>query len=74
VRREENKLVFHDQPAPENYRANAIAHRIDVFLGNVEVLFGEPDESILPEIDQRLQFRRKLQADIARLRHGQTPA
>ena len=74
VRREGEKLVFHDQPAPPNHRANAIARRIDVFLGNLEVLFGEPDESILPEIERRLQSRKKLQADIARARHGQTPA
>jgi len=67
-------LVFHDQPAPTSYRGKAMAHRIDVFLGNLEVLFGEPDESILPEIERRLQFRRKLQADVARSKHGQTPA
>lgn len=71
---EDDKLVFQDQPAPEKYRANAIAHRIDIFLGNVEVLFGEPDESILPEIERRIQTRRKLQADIARSRQGPTPA
>jgi len=70
VRQEQDKLVFHDQRASEKYRANAIAHRIDIFLGNVEVLFGDPDESILPEIERRLQFRRKLQADIARSRQG----
>ena len=73
LRRENDKSVFHDQPAPEKYRANAVAHRIDVFLGNLEVLFGEPDESILPEIERRIQTRRKLQADIARSKHGQTP-
>jgi len=71
---ENDKFVFRDQPAPEEYRANAIAHRIDIFLGNLEVLFGEPDESILPEIERRLQFRRKLQSEIARSKQGQTPA
>jgi len=74
IRREQDKLVFHDEPAPPNYRSNAVAHRIDVFLGNFEVLFGEPDESILPEIERRLQSRRKLQADIARSKQGPTPA
>ena len=74
VRQEGDKCGFHDQPAPPNYRANAVAHRIDVFLGNVEVLFGEPDESILPEIERRLQERRKLQADIARTKGARTPA
>jgi hypothetical protein len=74
IRPEGDTLIFHDQPAPPNYRANAIAHRIDVFLGNIEVLFGEPDESILPEIERRIQSRRKLQSDIARSKHGQTPA
>lgn len=71
VCQEGNRLYFHDEPAPPHYRANAIAHRIDVFLGNLEVLFGEPDESILPEIQQRLESRKKLQADIARSRRGQ---
>jgi hypothetical protein len=74
LRREGGKLVFRDQPAPPNYRANAVAHRIDVFLGNLEVLFGEPDESILPEIERRLQTRRKLQADIARSKQPAPPA
>lgn len=74
IHREGDRLVSRDQPAPEKYRANAIAHRIDAFLGNIEVLFGEPDESILPEIERRIQTRRKLQADIARSRRGQTPA
>ena len=72
IHREGDKLVLHDQPAPEKYRANAIAHRIDVFLGNVEVLFGEPDESILPEIERRIQSRRKLQEDIARSKQART--
>ncbi len=74
VRQQQGKLVFQDQPAPPSYRANAIAHRIDVFLGNLEVLFGEPDESILPEIERRIHSRRKLQADIARSKQGLPPA
>jgi hypothetical protein len=74
IRPEGDTLIFHDQTAPPNCRANAIAHRIDVFLGNLEALFGEPDESILPEIERRIQTRRKLQADIARSRQGPTPA
>lgn len=74
IRSEQGRLVFHDQPAPEKYRANAIAHRIDVFLGNVEVLFGEPDESILPEVERRIQARKKLQADIARTKGGASSA
>jgi hypothetical protein len=73
VRQVGDRLVFHDQPAPPDYRANAIAHRIDVFLGNLEAVFGEPDESLLPVIQQRLQSRRKLQADIAQSRRGPGP-
>jgi len=74
ARPERDAVIFHNQPAPPKYRAKAIAHRIDVFLGNLEVLFGEPGESILPEIERRIQSRRKLQADVARSRRGPTPA
>jgi hypothetical protein len=66
VRCEGPRLIFRDQPAPEKYRANAIAHHIDGFLSRLETCFGPVDEAILPAIEQRLQARRKLQEDIAR--------
>src|SRR4030095_11190262 len=31
-------LAIEDQPAPEKFRGNAIAHRIDGFLGDLETL------------------------------------
>jgi hypothetical protein len=71
VRQKDGRLIFHDQPAPQIYRDNAVAHRIDLFLGGLEVRFGEPDESILPEVERRLQARRKLKADIAQSRRTQ---
>ena len=74
VQRDGEKPVFRDCHAPEKNRSNAIAHRIDVFLGNVEVLFGNADESILPMIEQRIQSRRKLQEDIARSKQARPPA
>jgi len=70
----DGKVVFRERPAPEKFRGNAIAHRIDVFLGGLEVYFGEADESILPEIERRIQSRRKLRQDIARSKQPRPPA
>lgn len=74
VRRTKDKLMFCDQAAPEKYRANAIGHRIDNFLGNLEVLFGPVDESVLPAVERRIQARRKLRSDIERSKQTKPPA
>ena len=73
IRRNGSKLVFWDQPAPEKHRTNAIAHRIDGFLGNLEVLFGKVDESILPAVERRIQARRQLRSDIERSKQNKPP-
>jgi hypothetical protein len=70
VRLQDGAPAILDHPAPERYRDNAIAHRIDEFLGDMEVLFGGADESILPVIEQRLRARRKLRQEVARARQG----
>lgn len=74
LREEGGTPVIVDQPAPERYRDNAIAHCIDGFLGNLEVFFGGADESILPRVEQRLQARRKLRENVARAQQGLPPA
>jgi hypothetical protein len=67
-------LSILDQLASDKFRNNAIAHRIDGFLGDLEVFFGEADESVLPLIEQRMQARRKIRQEVARARQGAPPA
>jgi len=70
LRKEGGGLVIADAPAPEDHRANAIAHHIDRLLGDLETYFGGADESIGVLIEKRIQARRKLQEDIARSKRG----
>lgn len=70
ARRDGEKWVFLEQPAPPKYRDNAIGHRIDGFLGEFETYFGPADESLLPVIDQRLHERRILREDVARVKRN----
>lgn len=63
------RLFIADAPAPEKNRKNAIAHRIDRLLGELEGCFGGTD-GVVAVVEQRVQARRKLQEDIARSKHG----
>lgn len=56
--------VLDDRSAPEKPRANAIAHRVDGFLGDLETVFGPIDSALLPVIEERIQARRKLREEI----------
>jgi hypothetical protein len=62
-------LFIADAPAPEKNRENAIAHRIDHLLGELETYFCGCD-GVGALVEQRILARRKLQEDIARSKHG----
>ena len=66
VRMQDGTLVLEERPATPVSRDNAMAQRVDSFLGGMETHFGVVDESVLPLIGQRIGARRKLQQDIAR--------
>lgn len=70
VKRVGDGLVIADSPAPERYRENAQAHRIDQLLGEMECYFGGVDEALLEVIRKRIELRAKLQQDIARSKLG----
>ena len=70
LRQADGKPVIADSSAPEKNRENAIAHRIDRLLGELETYFGGADESVGALIAKRIQVRRKLQEDIARSKLG----
>ena len=74
VRLEDDTLVFDDHSAPEKYRENAIAHRIDSFLTALDVYFGGAEESILPKVERRMEDRRKLRQAIAQSKQAGPPA
>lgn len=63
------KLFIADAPAPEKYRENAMAHRVDHLLGELETYFGGSDGAGAL-VGRRIQARRKLREDIARSKHG----
>ena len=73
LRKEQDRLVIADAPAPETQRANAIAHHIDGLLGELETYFGELDEPVGELVEQRVQARRKLRENIARSESGGSP-
>lgn len=70
LRREPDRLVIADSTAPAKYRDNAIAHRVDHLLGEMETYFGGVDSDVLSVIQRRIESQRKLQDDIARSRGG----
>jgi hypothetical protein len=63
-----DEWIFVEQQAPTTYRDNAIGHQIDRFLGDFETYFGAPDQSLTSLIEERLEVRRKLQQEVARLK------
>lgn len=66
ARREGQEWLFVEHLAPAKYRENAIAHRIDGFLGDFAIYFGAADESLLAIIEERIRERRKLQKEVTR--------
>ena len=68
ARRKGREWTCVEHLAPAKYRENAIAHRIDGFLGDFAVYFGAVDESLLATIEERICERRKLQKEVARLK------
>lgn len=74
LRREAGRLVIADSAAPVKYRENAIAHRVDHLLGELETYFGGVDSDVLAVIQRRIESRQKLQDDIARSRGGSAGA
>jgi hypothetical protein len=73
AQRDGQEWVFVEHPAPARYRENAIAHRIDKFLGDFTPYFGAAEESLLPMIEARIRERRKLQEEVTRLK-GTAPS
>lgn len=70
LRSDGGKLVVAETSAPEKYRENAMAHRIDRLLGEMECYFGGVDGDALALIQKRIEHREKLQQDIARSKRG----
>jgi len=64
LQREDNQLVVRAHPAPDKYRANAMGHHIDAFLSDMELAFGQADETILPLIAERIESKRRLREQI----------
>jgi len=68
-------LVLREQTAAASFRENAIAHRIDALLGDLESYFGGVEEDqLLPLIQQRIDARRKLRQELSRDHPVQPPA
>jgi hypothetical protein len=74
LRDEAGTLVLAGRPAPAKYRDNAMAQRIDGFLGDLETLFGEADPALVQALEQRLQVRRELRQRIESARQSAPPA
>ncbi|MBK7999804.1 MAG: hypothetical protein IPK15_14090 [Verrucomicrobia bacterium] len=70
VRTDGGQLVIAETSAPEKYRENAIAHRIDRLLGEMDCYFGGVGADALTIIQKRIEHREKLQQDIARSKRG----
>jgi len=64
LQREDSQLVVRAHSAPEKYRANAMNHRIDVFLSDMELAFDQADETMLPLIAERIEAKRRLRGQI----------
>jgi hypothetical protein len=74
LRAESGALVLAGRSAPAQYRDNAIAHRIDGFLGDMETFFGEADPALAQAIEGRLQARRELRQRIESARPSASSA
>lgn len=73
LRREGGALIVTDEPAPEKFRANAMAQRIETFLGTMEGYFGAADPAWLLAIEQRLEARRDLRRRIEQSKQATLP-
>jgi hypothetical protein len=69
---EGDRAVLMEEPAPENYRRNAMDHHIDAFLSRLEIHFGAVDESVPAAVKERIEARHKLRQQVAQLR-GRSP-
>jgi hypothetical protein len=74
LRSDSGTLILAARPAPANYRDNAMAHRIDGFLGEMETLFGHADPALPQAVERRLQARRELRQRIESARQSLPPA
>jgi len=74
LRDDSGSLVLAGRPAPARSRDNAIAHRIDGFLSDMETLFGEADPGFVQAIEARLQARRELRQRIESARASASSA
>lgn len=62
--------VLEHRLAPERYRDNAIRHRLDAFLGEMELWFGDSQNNLAPRLQERIDHLRTLRENIARARQG----
>jgi hypothetical protein len=70
VARENGPVVLAHFPAPDPYRENAIRHRIDAFLGDMDLWFGMAKAELAPRIVERVQSLGRLRDSIARARES----
>ena len=63
-------LVLSEMAAPAKQRDNAVAHRIDQFLGEMEIMFGAAEATLAQSIPERLQARRVLRERIEQARRN----
>ena len=65
--REETRTALKHLPAPKVARENAIRHRVDLFLGEMELWFGESGQ-LARRVDERLEHLRTLREKISKAR------
>jgi hypothetical protein len=70
VVRENNDVRLSCLLAPGRYRDNAIGHRIDAFLGDMDLWFGIPSSELASRMEERIQTLGKLRESIAKARES----
>jgi hypothetical protein len=72
VRGQERTLLTHF-PAPNPARENAIRRRIDLFLGEMELWFGDVGDGLGARIGERVEQSRLLRENISKARRAPSP-
>jgi len=66
--RAEGRLVLGHFPAPTPARENAIRHRIDLFLGEMDLWYRDGADGLAARIGERLEHLRTLRENISKAR------
>jgi hypothetical protein len=68
--REDGRAVLSRVLAPSRYRDNAIRHRIDAFVGEMDLWFGISSEDLAARLQDRIKTLGKLRESIAKARQS----